>query len=159
MKKVLTLLTFTAMFCFGQDILDLETVCNSGDAKSCRHLGNLYYHGQGVEQDYKKAFEFYTKGHHGGDAKACGNLGVLYENGHGVEQDHKKAFEHHTKGCDGGSAEACYNLANLYYDSEVKLQAKEYFGKACHLGEQDGCSEYAKLNLSEEIDSIEIAKK
>ncbi|HAR80453.1 MAG TPA: Sel1 repeat protein [Succinivibrionaceae bacterium] len=44
----------------------------------------------------------------------------------------------------------CKNLADLYYNGWGTRQnystAKEYYGKACDLGNQEGCDNYARLN-------------
>ena len=49
-----------------------------------------------------------------------------------------------------GYADACFNLGVLYYDGKGVRQdkgaAKEYFGKACDLGNQGGCNNYKILN-------------
>ena len=46
--------------------------------------------------------------------------------------------------------QGCFNLGHLYYKGEGIEQntniAKQLWGKACILGSQDGCSNYAKLN-------------
>ena len=62
-----------------------ETHTNSSN------LGLMYYNGQGVEQDYKKAVYWWDKSAEQGDADAQHNLGLMYDNGQGVEQDYKKA--------------------------------------------------------------------
>lgn len=38
-----------------------EDLASKGDADSQRNLGLMYYNGQGVKQDYKKAIEWYEK--------------------------------------------------------------------------------------------------
>src|SRR5262249_7128630 len=46
--------------------------------------GDKYYNGQGVTQDYAKAFEWYRKAADQGNADAQDMLGVMYDNGQGV---------------------------------------------------------------------------
>ena len=49
-----------------------------------------------------------------------------------------------------GDSDAQYNLGVMYYEGEGVRQniatAKEFFGKACDNGFQQGCDNYRKLN-------------
>ena len=90
--------------------------------------------GDGVEQDYAKAVEFYTKAAAQGDASAQNNLGIMYENGQGVEQDYDKAVELYTKAAEQGYAYARYNLGIMYDNGrgveQDYSQAIEFYSKA-----------------------------
>ena len=77
-------------------------------------LGECYYYGWGVEQDYKQAVVWYRKAAEQGDATAQCNLGVCYDNGQGVEQDHKQAVAWYRKAAEQGYATAQYNLGYCY---------------------------------------------
>ena len=56
-----------------------------GDADAQWHLGNAYYNGEGVEQDYVKAATWYRTAAIFGNASAQNNLGAAFYNGEGVE--------------------------------------------------------------------------
>ncbi len=56
------------------------------------NIGFMYYKGKGVEQDYKKAMEWYSKASQAGNFTAMGNIGFMYYNGQGVKQDYEKAM-------------------------------------------------------------------
>ncbi|WP_258864556.1 tetratricopeptide repeat protein [Helicobacter sp. MIT 01-3238] len=72
-----------------------EIVCNKLQARgSCYNLGNMYYNGEGVRQDYHKAVELYKKACDMKYADACNNLGVLYGNGQGVRQNSSTAKQY-----------------------------------------------------------------
>jgi len=49
-----------------------------------------------------------------------------------------------------GDAVAQFNLGWMYHEGQGLrqdfVQAKEWFGKACDSGKQDGCDSYRKLN-------------
>ncbi len=62
----------------------------------------MYSKGQGVEQDYKKAMEWYLKSAALGNASAMYNIGSAYENGLGVKRDMEKATEWYQKAVDAG---------------------------------------------------------
>ena len=59
--------------------------------------GVRYYFGEGVEKDYTKAFEWFSKAAEQGDADAQFSLGVMYSEGQGVGQNYEKAFEWYSK--------------------------------------------------------------
>src|SRR5215472_14530674 len=79
-----------------------QTGAFQGHAALMNNLGLLYDKGEGVEQDYTKAREWYEKGAGKGDANAMTNLGVLYAHGNGVEQDYTKAREWYEKAAGKG---------------------------------------------------------
>ena len=97
----------------GELFMHYSNLCNKNDGKGCFNLGNSYYNGQGVRQDYKKASELYKKACDLGNGSGCNNLGVLYKNGRGVRQDYKKANELYQKACDLGDGGGCLNLGGF----------------------------------------------
>ena len=54
-------------------------------------MGDRYFYGRGVEQDYAKAMDWYRKAADRGLADAEYSVGVLYENGWGVTKDIDRA--------------------------------------------------------------------
>jgi uncharacterized protein len=75
------------------------------------NLGVMYGNGQGVEQSYKKAFEYFEQAAHLGYADAQFHLGVMYSNGLGVERvDIAKAKEWWTKAAAQRHENAIKNL-------------------------------------------------
>lgn len=61
-------------------------------APSQFRLGELYFNGRGVEHDYGKAIELYTKAARQGHAGAQYLLGAMYQEGWGVAKDFVKAY-------------------------------------------------------------------
>jgi uncharacterized protein len=51
-------------------------------------LGDMYYFGRGVTQDYGEAVKWYKLAAAQGDASAQYNFGLMYANGQGVAQDY-----------------------------------------------------------------------
>ena len=76
-------------------------------------MGNCYYYGNGVEVDYEKAAEWFTKAAEQGHAEAQYNLGFCYENGKGVPQDNEKAVEWYEKAAEQGYDDAIKKLEEL----------------------------------------------
>lgn len=58
-----------------------------GHTRAMAHLGNAYYGGKGVEQDYGMAVYWYNKAiEDGDDDLAMNQLGCCYRYGHGVKK-------------------------------------------------------------------------
>ena len=125
-----------------------RSLSQEGDCLAEEDLGYMYANGQGVEQSYEKAVEWYRKVADQGYAVAQCNLGYMYSNGHGVEQSYEKAVEWYRKAADQGNAAAQYNLGGMYqYGHGVEQsneKAVEWYRKAADQGDPD-----AKKKLSE----------
>ena len=88
----------------------------------------MFKNGQGVEQDFKKAMEWYLKAANQGSIIACYNIGTcflfycveydylyvgfLYNSGRGVTQDYKKAMEWYLKA--GEHVSAQFNIGRFF---------------------------------------------
>ncbi|MDR1002559.1 MAG: toll/interleukin-1 receptor domain-containing protein [Oscillospiraceae bacterium] len=112
----------------------------SGFSAAQLKAGNMFYYGDGVEQDYKRAAELYEKAALKDSAVMC-NLGWLYEKGEGVRQDYGKAIVFYAKAAELGNAKAMYNLGLLYDNGECVRQdyqiAAEWYSKSAALGNSD----------------------
>ena len=73
----------------------------------------MYYMGDGVEQDYAAAMEWYKKAADLGNASAMVSIGNMYWNGFGVKQDYAAALEWVEKAAALGDAEAKETAAYL----------------------------------------------
>ena len=73
--------------------------------------GEAYFYGKGVENNYDKAFYWYSKAAEQGYSKAEFSIGWMYENGRGVSKDAKKAEAWYRKAAEHGDAEAKKKLA------------------------------------------------
>ncbi len=107
-------------------------------AYAMNNLGHMYRNGEGVEQDYAKAAEWFTKAADSGNVAAMNALGYMYETGEGVEQDYAKAIEWYTKAADLGDADAMNNLGYMYEHGvgveQDGAKAVEWYTKAADLG-------------------------
>ena len=61
------------------------------EAKNLVDLGNMYYMGEGVERNYKKAKKYYEQAKRKNSIVALYKLGFMYENGKGVSKSYQKA--------------------------------------------------------------------
>ncbi len=89
-----------------------------GDAKAESLLGHMYYHGQGVPQNYVEAFRWYSKAADQGDAKAEYAIGYMYRRGEGVPVNNAQALLWCKKAADQNEKEAQYVLGGMYYYGE-----------------------------------------
>jgi TPR repeat protein len=64
---------------------------NPGHVKIQNNLGFLYEKGEGTEQDFAKAAEFYKQAAEQGEADAQLNLGLQFFGGKGVDQSAEQA--------------------------------------------------------------------
>ena len=95
------------------------------------NIGNLYYYGQTVEQDYTKAKHYYELASIIDDSTVLYNLGNIYYYGYGVKQDYLKAKEYFEHSSKLNNSSALIYLGLLYASGHgVKrdyLKAKEYY--------------------------------
>ena len=104
--------------------------------------------------DYQTTFKFLLPLAEQGNAEAQLMLGVMYARGIGVKQDDFEAVKWYRQAAEQGDADAQAILGFLYLLGERGVQvnkslAKEWFGKACDNGDQNGCEYYGKLNRGE----------
>lgn len=93
-----------------------QAVNIKGDKTSATcDLGLLYERGQGVQQDFQKAKEWYEKAVMKGSVVAKRLLGNLYLMGNGVEKDYQKAYELFNEAFDNGDNESRALIAKMYY--------------------------------------------
>ncbi len=91
-----------------QAVKFLGKACEGGHMDACTLLGAQYESGgNGVERDYAKAIEIYSKASNAGNIGGHYFLGLMFEKGNGVKQNHIKAKELYKKSCSGGYGTAC----------------------------------------------------
>ena len=73
----------------------------------------MYYLGQGVDMNYKKASKWYKKAAKQGHAEAQYNLGAMHENGDGVDQSDSMAMRWYAKAAAQGHEEAQGRIAAI----------------------------------------------
>jgi len=86
-----------------------------GDAKSQYDLGHMYFHGEGVPQNYTEALLWFRKAADQGNAKAQYGIGYMYHNGKGVPQNNAEALRWNLLSAKQGYAKAQSNIGTLYY--------------------------------------------
>jgi len=123
-----------------EEIKQLTTFAKNGSPHAMAMLGVFYFHGEGVEQDYKKAAKWLQWANKKDSAQARYYLSLMYRQGLHFEQDIEKADWHLTRSSEGGFVFAIvdkgiehYLAAQASSSSEEYVQAYQYFEQAAAL--------------------------
>ncbi len=84
-----------------------------GTAEAYSNLGVSYYYGNGIEQDYKKAVQYYQKAAAKGHPFGMYNLAVACEFGNGTPVDLEKAVKYYRLAANEGVNQAIDSLIRL----------------------------------------------
>jgi len=110
--------------------------------EALNQLGDLYYSGRGVSQDYVQARQWYQKAADAGSANAMYQLGELYQYGQGVARDYAQAHRWYHKAVDAGNADGMNGLGRLYENgrgvARDYIQARQSYQKAIDAGNVQG---------------------
>lgn len=90
---------------------ELEQLAQSGDSKAQLRLGEMYYAGKEVPQDYRKAAGLFSMAAESSNPDAQLYLGTMYESGEGMAKNSVKAMEWYVKAAEGGNAMAQFILS------------------------------------------------
>lgn len=121
-----------------KDYITASSAClyaaEQGDSESQNKLGNLYYNGYGVKQDYKEAELWYLKADKQGNIEATINIGNIYF----IKHEISEALKWYLKAASQNLDTAQHRLGIIYLIGEgVKKDAGEalsWFRKAADQG-------------------------
>src|SRR5258705_207129 len=120
------------------DFYSLQKQADAGDAQAQFALGNLYFRGLGVAQDYTQALIWYRRPAAHGNSNAENQLGYMAEEGWGQPQDYVAALSWYYKAADHGNADAQENIGYIFqHGTGVQIdyrQAMSWFYKAAGQG-------------------------
>ncbi|GAB6022354.1 Protein sel-1 1 [Chamberlinius hualienensis] len=125
-----------------------------GDVQAQVGLGQLHYQGgRGVEQDHRRAFNYFLQAAEAGSANAMAFLGKMYlEGSSAVKQDNETAFKYFKKAADMGNAVGQSGLGLIYlYGKGVEKdysKAFKYFAQAAEQGWVDGQLQLGNMYFS-----------
>ena len=108
-----------------RDLRNPSRVKNYNQAVAQYNRGVSYYYGEGVKQDKKAAFQWFTRAAEQGLAQAQYNLGLMYDRGEGIKTNQKEAVRWWLKAAQQDLALAQFNLGGAYFDSKGVKQDKE----------------------------------
>ena len=105
-----------------KSIDDLIAAAEEGNADAQNQLGDAYYDGIGVEQDYIQALEWYLRAAKQGHGIAQYNVAYAYANGIGTQKNTSEAIKWYGKSADQGIALAEYVLAKMFIGGQYLEQ-------------------------------------
>lgn len=86
-------------------IRGVYTRAAQGEAEAQNEVGNWYFRGRHVEQDYRLAAQWWLRAARQGHSRATGNLGLCYKMGYGVDPDSVRATRLILKSINDGNNE------------------------------------------------------
>ncbi|MCH8196993.1 MAG: sel1 repeat family protein [Proteobacteria bacterium] len=89
-------------------------LAEQGHALAQYNVAQMYFHGNGVPQDYAEAEKWFRKAARQGLAQAQNYLGNMHERGRGVPQDYAEALKWYRKAAEQGDGLAQTYLGNIY---------------------------------------------
>ena len=97
-----------------------SSLANEGHVEAKTHLGLLYYHGDGVDQDKLQAFSWFKQASEAGSSEAQNAIGQMYLQGDGVETDKNKGKVWLQKAAENGFNPAIETLRLLQSPDPIK---------------------------------------
>ncbi|MEH6526735.1 MAG: hypothetical protein V7723_11740 [Sneathiella sp.] len=88
-------------------------LAQNNDPAAMRNIGHIYRRGLGVDQDFKKAMNWYKRAATLGIDRAQANVGDMYLKGEGVPQDYEQAAQWFARAAQQGHVLSQYNLGLL----------------------------------------------
>ena len=117
-------LACTALTAWGQTINELLPKANAGDAQAQFKMGEIYYLGLKVNEDYGKAYRWFIKAARQGHAAAQYYVGLCYQNGEGISQDDDMAVYWFRKSANQNFGEAQNSLGCCYMLVSMRIMPK-----------------------------------
>lgn len=134
---------------YAEAIEYLKKPAENGDIDAQVLLAQSYFRGK-LKQDYAEAFKWFKLAFDRGDERAQVDLGIFYYHGIGMKKNYAEAFKLWKLSAEQNQPHAQSNLAIMYengYGVRQNIEeAKEWYGKACDNGNQNGCDKYRELN-------------
>jgi TPR repeat protein len=129
----------------------LSDIYEHGNTDIQKKLGDIYYNGHIVGQNYAEAMKWYAKSAEHGNADAQFRLGDMYCKGQGADQNCHEGEKWYIKAAGKGNSVALHILSNIadqgnydvekelgdiYYRGKQYLKAAECYAKAAEKGNE-----------------------
>ncbi len=139
LKKMVLFFFLTTSILFGQEINELLSRAEKGDAKAQYLVGIYYSDGREISPDFKEAYKWYEKAAKQGMPEAQCAMGTRYFMGVGVEIDYSEAFKWHQLAANQNYAPSETMLGMMYlYGSGLPKNpsiAFNWFERAANKGD------------------------
>ncbi len=131
------------------ETLDAETMNGRQDFLKSYvpyRMGKMFLYGQGTEQDYQNAFQYFSLSADLENKYASYYLGKIRQNGWGIEKDLDEALTHYEK-ASGTVPYAAYEAGNIY-----KARGQETQAYKCY---QSAFKQFQKVNQKNPDDKLQ----
>lgn len=126
------------------------------DPQTIYSFGQMAFDGDGVEQDYVAAANWYRIAAEQGHATAQHNLALMYENGEGVPQDYSEAAKWYHMAAAQGYPGSQNNLGRLYETGDGVPRdyavALEWYRRAAEGGDTNAGTNFKRLKPRVELE-------
>jgi TPR repeat protein len=133
---------------------DLKRACDSGDAASCRLLGDKLYRGDGVAKDEARAVPALRAACDARIVESCEQLADAYWNGRGVEKDAARAVKLLEPICNDAKPpmRVCIALSEMLSSPAAgsahdEHQSVRLLERACYENEPEACRQAGMIFL------------
>ncbi len=103
----------------------LNSAAALGSNKANTELGEMYYYGFKVQENFPKAAEYFSRGYADDEIILNAQFGDMYRYGQGVEKNIEKAILWYEVEAAHGSREAKLELAEIYFYGEGDIKPDE----------------------------------
>ena len=119
---------------------EFRPLAERGDAQAQYNLGVMYDIGQGVIQDYKAAFKWFTLSAEQDNSAAQFNLGGMYVNGQGVIQNYTRAYMWYSISASLGFEDAVKNRDIIAKEmTPLQIEKAKMLARECVAKNYKGC--------------------
>jgi TPR repeat protein len=136
---LLTLVLFFSVSVGAATFEETFKKAGQGDARAQYDLGDMYFTGQGVAQNYAEAVKWLRLAADQGDADAQSRLGFMYARAQGVANGEAEAAKWFRKVADQGDARTQHGIGDLFaYGMGVakdEAEAVKWYRKAADQGD------------------------
>ncbi len=139
---------------------ELQPLAEQGHADAQNFLGQMYYNGEGVSQNYSEAFKWYKLSAEQGESDSQFELAWMYDKGEGVPQNYKQAVKWYRLVAEGGNSAAQNNLGVMYDNGHGVLQNYARSHMWFNLAASNGSEKAAENrdNIAKRMTSAQIEK-
>lgn len=133
----------------GDDFPVYLKAAENGDSEAMRLTAICYQGGKGIEQDLKKAWEWYGRSALLGNTEAQYDIGTLYRDGIGTKQNFQESAYWFRKAASNGHPKAMVNIARQFAGGlgvlpDQRIAAENYW-RAAERGEAEGAYQFAVM--------------
>jgi len=147
---------------YEKTFLALNSLLDTNNPEVFNLLGDLYYSGEFVDQNYGIAKDYYQKAINLDFAPAFIKIGVMHENGYFFDIDIEVANKYYLLAHDLGNSTGTYYFAvNLQFGAGVKQNINrsiEFYEEAIRRGNESAVIDLANLYVNEDFNILDYEK-